>query len=326
MHALVAFLKGAVTRIPNPGVYGCYVVKGGNIYAFDRSAGLQAGVPMESDVDFNVPAEALDKALARMKEVQAMTVEDDGVQGTAVTIKSGRLRATIKCNTDPAPDIPTLGDEWTACPQEFTAGLALAIPFLGERGWSMGIRLKAGRMTALNNASMIDISIPGLALDGEVLLTKAAAEFLIAQGVPDQYQTEGSAISFRWDDGRWVRTQLLNDKMQASVDDLIERTFAPIKKWFDIDDEFREAYADAVALSDDRLVFTDAGFDVRKADMDSHVDFARLPPGHRSYWDHKIIGKVLGCAARWNPTPHPAGCPFTGDNFRGIVMGIAKWM
>lgn len=321
MHELVAFLKEAVTRTPNAGINGCYIVRNGHIYS--RTPGLQAGVPMESEINFNIPAHALDKALARMKEISELAIDDE--QST-VTITAGRLRTTIKCNTQDPPDMPSLPKKWKPCPPDLVTGLSLALPFIGERGWSLGIRLKTGKITALCNTSAIDISVKGLTLPNELLLTKETADFLIAQGAPDQYQAEEVAILFRWNDGRWVRAQLLNDKMQSNVDSLFDKAHEKVDKWFAVDEAFREAFADACALSDSRLKLSETGFDVRQSDMDAHVNWNGFPVGHVSFWEQKCLEKVFACAERWSPLRYPGGCPFVGENFRGVAMGITKWM
>jgi len=311
MHEIISFLKDAVTRGPTPGIVGCYIVRGGSIYA--RNQAMQAGVAMASEVEFSVPADEFDAALGRMKEVQSLTVDND-----SITIKAGRLKATIKCDTDEPPPLPNMPSEWLACPAGLTAALSLARPFLGERGWSQGIRLMDGHVTALSNPSGIDISVEGLKLE-PALITEDVAAFLITQGNPDEYHASEDALMFRWANGRWLRAQLLTDKMPD-----VERLFAaagdetPVA----ITPEWRQAYEDAAALSDGTVKLTKDGLHSLKGASSSVVEILTdVPNDHVSFWATKIFDPIVACAQSWNPAAHPSAALFKGHNLRGVVMG-----
>src|SRR5262245_53304738 len=106
MHDVIGFLRQAVDRNPNAGVKGCYIMRSGMIYA--RGMALAAGGPYPYDVELNIPADPMDRALKRMKDVGPLEIDGD-----TITVKAGRLRTKIKCSTMYAPEPPDMPEEWT---------------------------------------------------------------------------------------------------------------------------------------------------------------------------------------------------------------------
>lgn len=314
MHAIIAFLKDAVTRTPNGGITSCYIVREGSIYA--RNQALQAGVAMDSEVAFSVPADELDAALARMQQVESITVEEGSIQ-----LKAGRLRATIKLNQDEPPPLPLMPTRWLPCPKNLVEALALARPFIGERGWSQGIRLMNGRVTAMCNIAGIDVVVDGLQLE-PVLLPDITAAFLIAQGAPSEYAAADGSLTFRWPDGRWLRAQLLTDKM-PDVDIILGPADSPCP--VPITADWRQAYEDAAALSDGVISLTPDALLAARGAAHTRIEIQTpVHEGHLSHWTAKVIGPIIACAAEWNPAAYPQPAVFRAPGLRGVVMGIRR--
>lgn len=316
MHDIINFLKGAVNRTAAGTVMGCYVVKNGSITA--RNESMQAGVEMDSEIEFNVPAEEFEAAIARMKTVGGIEFS-----GSEVTVKGGRLRSTIMCVDAEPPEVPALPDAWSAAPAGLAAALKLATPFLNDSGWSSGVRLMEGRITAIKNTGGIDISLPGLDMLA-TLLTGECAEFIGAQGDPAEFAHQGTAVVFRWQDGRWLRVQAMNAEMPEMVERILADagTDAPIE----ITPEFREAYADAAALSDGTVILHPGGLRGVKgaAQNDIEIEIDGLPAGHASRWQTKVLDPVVACATHWNPAASPKPALFRGPSLRGVVVGIVR--
>jgi len=319
MHEIIAFLKNAVSRGNMSGVLGCYCIRDGSIYS--RNMFIQAGIAMESGVDFNVPADAFDAVLGRMKEIQSLTV-DDGV----VTIKAGRLRSAIRLNMDDPPGLPDMPTKWQRTPPGLAAALSAAKDHLGEQGWQTCVRLMDGRVTAFRSQSGIDIAVPGLVIEPSLLVLDVV-EFLIAHGGSDEYARQENAICFRWDDGRWMRAQFYDAEMpEEIVSNIFDNagTEIPVA----ITAAFREAYADVAAMTDSIVQMTPDGFQGRTGDVaNSAVEFKikGLPKGHISYWDKNFLGPVIAQSTAWNPTTWPAPSYFEGPGVRGVIVGRTRW-
>lgn len=321
MHDIVAFLKGAVDDSDTAGVYACYVVREGCIYAYNGT--LQAGLPFDGKVAFNIPAAELNRALDRMSEIQTLTIKD----GT-VRIKAGRLSATIRCNTEEAQPPPAMPEEWQDSPPGLCAALALAKPFMDndQTRFTSCTRLMTGRVTAMNGVNGIDVAVKGLELEHPILLTAKVVEFLIAQGDPDGLHLDENYLLMSWEDGRWARAQLYHGAMANTVDQILENAGkkAPVA----MDAAWREAYADASGLSaNDAIQLTSTSLNTKNDRADGVVEHETkgLPKDHTTYWTLKALNPVVAIAQAWNPASYPAPSLFTGPGFRGVVLGRNRW-
>ena len=320
MHDILKFLSGIPDRTPGSGIFSCYVVDGTSIRASSRARGMTAGVPTPSPISFAVPAIEMDAALSRMKEVTELTIEDD-----TLIVRGGRLRTSIQLCADEAAQPPTLPEEWVKLRPGFVDLLKMALPFTGDRRWTQGIRLWAGKVTAISGAAGIDLDAPGLAIEPAALLPAEAASFLIEQDDPAQVALADGCLVCRWDNDRWLRVQLLNEEMP---EDTIRAVFgkggdlAPVL----IDDDARAAYEDAAALSDGTVWVRRSGFEGKKGVARATVahEMEALDEAHVSAWSVKNLDAVMKCATAWNPGSFPDISLFVGKGMRGLICGMSK--
>lgn len=312
MHSLVDFLKRAVGE---GGTAGCYICRGGLIYA--QNGALQAGAPFDAPFELNLPAGELEAALGRMGGEPLLNARDG-----LLVLRQGRLRSTLRgVLGEPTPPAELGGPGWLPVPAALPWALAAAAPFVGEAGWSQGVRLGEGRVTAINNRCGVTIDVEGLALEAPVLLPREAAEF-IGSTAPQEYRADAGALLFRWPDGRWLRAQLLAYAMPPQVDGLFEKvgTAAPVP----ITDAWREAYADAAALAAERVTLRHDRLVVEGANSVTEIACASegLPPEHRSVWSTKVLSSVAPLAMSWNPGAWPENAAFVGVGLRGLCVGV----
>lgn len=319
MHDLVSFLKKAISRLPNAGVMGCYCIRDNAIYA--RSAGLMAGVTMESAAEFNVPAAEFESALGRMKEITALSFD-----GASLAIRAGRLKATIQCVQDEPPAVPAMPspNAWSPCPVNLLDVLKAVMPFMAESGVYASIRIMGDRVTAMNNRSGVDITLPGVAML-PALLSADAVDFLVGQDTPpDEYTVDNGAAVFRWHDGRWLRAQMVAGDWPDIVEKILDSvgTAAPVE----VTREWRDAYADASALSDGTVQMTPKGLRALRGagSADVEIDITALPDNHNSYWPTAQLDSIVPLATHWNPAAYPEPSLFVGHNVRGVLVGLRR--
>lgn len=322
MHDVVAFLKDAVKRGAGAmGVQNCYLSDGAMVRAANDV--LHAGIDWPSGAVFALPADAVDAFLSRVDDVKSIDVNE-----RAVVLKSGRLRSSIDLRHDEPEPAPPLPEEWNPVPATFVTALKIAQGFTdptatGNRLWQSAVRIWSGRVTACNGRCLVDIDVGNLPMEDPKLLGKAAVDFLVTQGNPDEFGTDKNTITFRWDDGRWVRCQVVNTEMsEANLVGIFSKvgTETPCT----IDEGFRVAYADAAALSDNTIGLTETGFRAVKENIRSDVEVeSDLPEGHSSQWGTKDLGIVLGVATAWNPAAYPdVPALFVGPMMRGVIVGL----
>lgn len=324
MHDAIAFLRDAVKRGSDVrGAQGCYIINPTSIRASNDI--LHAGIDWESGASFVLPADAVDAFLGRTTEITNIKVTEKNV-----IFSAGRLKSTIERRYEEPEPAPVLPEDWLPVPSGFTTSLKIAKQFINElasggRIWQAGVRLWDERITACSGAIAVDMKCPGLMIERPKLLGKGPLEFLIAQGDPDEFGVDHSTISFRWDDGRWVRSKLYDAEMPEK---LIEQMFtekagtdAPVP----INDDWRAAHADAMALGDGSLGLTITGFRVMKNHIETDISLdVDVPTDHSSWWSSKDMGNMLAIATAWNPLAWPNPALFVGEGFRGIIAGVQR--
>lgn len=316
MKSTIEFLKRAVDRSGGP--RGCYIFRGGHAYA--QNGAFQAGAPLDlGGLDACVHAADLEAALGRMDGEPRIRAKDD-----LVVITHGRLRQTMRTFPGAEVDPAISRGEWHPAPATMAAALGRAAAFTGGTSWTKHVRLTDGRVVALHNKAGIDVEVPGMPLEGEVVVSVETAQYLAALEL-EEFQQQENALMFRWADGRWLRCQLQQERFgpAATIDKIFggAGTDAPCQ----ITDEWRAAYADAAALSDGHVQLLPDRFIVRKDSAVAEVACATpVPAGHSSRWETAVLDMVVAVAAAWNPAAVPEHVLFVGDGFRGVCMGFAK--
>lgn len=316
MHDICAYLKPVAERGNNAGSAGLYIVRDGIIYA--RTMGLAAGIAWPSKKDFAIPAQTLDDLLARMKEVKSIKVTPD-----EVVIKGGRIESAIKRWTDEPPPLPTFKEKWTKSPPGLVDAMKKAQPFIGDRSWQRGMVLETGKISASNAKALIEVEFKALKVPRQYILLPKVVDFLIAQGDPDEVHFVEHAISFRWEDGRWMHGQRLDDEMPDGImANIFERSGvdAPV----DIDASWIEALEDAIAMTDNKVLLTVKGFTALKESATTNIKFdVAVPKDHESCWFAKDLLSVFKLATAWNPDNDTVAF-FKGDGVRGAIAVMAK--
>jgi hypothetical protein len=317
VHETINFLKRALNRNPNAGMFGCYHVAEGFMYAQNET--LQAVAPLESSDTFSIPGEELEAALSRTNVDPHLALGDGHL-----TVKAGRLRATIPCVPGAPPSIFTRDVTWRPMPDSVVPALARALPFMiGNNiiGWTAGIRLMNDRLTTINNICGIDVALPGWESPPS-LVTKEGAEFLVADP-PAEYGVKPGALLFRWPDERSVQVQLIHQEMPALVDNIFAQAGqeAPVA----ITQDWREAFTDAAAISDETVELRRDYLKVGKGSSSYVIEVhSEVPPEHVSYWAAKVLTPMVATAESWNPLAHPKPALFRGPALYGVVMGVAR--
>lgn len=320
MHDFVAFLKDAVDRGPAPrGLSDTYIFDGKMIRAHNDT--LHAGIAWPSKKTFALPAIAVDNFLARAADVKKIKVEEN-----TVTLSSGRLSSTIDRRFEDPQPIPDMPEEWRDVPEGFLAALKVAVKFTADpaagsvRQWMTCVRLYEDRLTAGSGQILIDAIVPGLAAPVPVLLPKVTVDFLIAQGDPQKFWTTDKHATFLWEDGRWLRSKLVDDTMDEGIVQRIFTEMAGSKAPVKFDKEWGTALKDALALVDteniinvvpDQLI-------VRSKNITSTIELAtNVPVDHSSNWKGKDLLNVVGIADSWNPASYP--------HKPALFLGVGEW-
>lgn len=308
----IKFVRGAVRGQP---MYG---FDGGRVFA--RAPAILASYPVGHILGtFGMATSDVDGALSRMSSEPVASAGD----GTLL-LRSGRIRSTIDLlDYTPPGVVVEVDDSWTELPAGLYAALARVAPFISDSGtWNRSVKLDRGRILAMSSRSAVVIEVPDLDVAGHVALTDDTVEYLSKLDAPARWLLDGSAVAFAWTTGGWARCQSTALEWPAGIVDkvfaLAPRDDSPTT----VDDDFRDAFADVVALvsrgGEGTIEISPNGMR-GKSEHAQHVVDIPIAVELESLWSIRTLKPVMEVAQRWWPNPDGPS-RFEGDGIVGVAM------
>jgi hypothetical protein len=289
-----------------------YYVDGSKVYASDGRVTAAAPCPIEGT--FVVPAAELDAVMSKIEGELTFDLQPD-----KLVVKSGRFRSTIK-TLDPAGFSHLLP---TVAPKPLSSSvfdnLARLRAFISDSAthpWALCAYLHGGYAYGTNN-----VVVARVKCDGEIegLLPCWAIDFILHRETrPTQVGWDDSHMAFWWEDGSWMRSQLVAGQFPPQAVSLLDDGFdgmVPISK------DWKAAYEKVAALSEFEIRMDATAIRGGRGAADALVEEATPQLGDLSIaFNPAFLTPVLAEATMWDLSKHPR-VPFEGDNIRGIIMG-----
>lgn len=293
-----------------------YLVKDGMLWASDGRA--VAATPVDQDGHFLVPGAELGAVLDRMPEDYKVTLEPG-----ALKVRGGRRHGTLPIIAEPEVAYPEPDQGlWTEYTPALHAALWIIRPFISDNAihdWTLCACLAPDRVTATNNIVVAQAECPGLNAQG--LIPFWVIDFVHGQhSAPVSWYITDNHVAFKWADGTWFRSQLVNGIFNETALELVDAVEAPA---WEIPEEWRQAYEYVSSLSEDAVVI-EAGRLVGgrgKAAVEHETPDTPVPDGGSSSWNPKFLTKVIEAATHWDPGAWPKPTPWTGPGIKGLIVG-----
>lgn len=219
------FVQGAIKKNSLTPELEHYQIKNGRVTGFNGYMALSAPVPL--DLEAKPKADMFYKALSACGEAVSLRITPAG----RLHITSGGFKAFIPCIDKEVFEAAPQGARYV-CPAGLITAFKKLLPLVSEdasRPWAMGLLVDRGTYTATNNVVIIQV------WDGHQLPTFNCPRFAVAEvcrigEAPIEVQIDSNSVTFHYEDGRWLRTQLLSqewpaDKMNSVLN--IPNTQAP---------------------------------------------------------------------------------------------------
>lgn len=301
-----------------------YCINDGFIHA--TNGRLIAAAPFPDDRRYLVPARLFEKAMERMPtDNPKIEIEDDGIK-----ISSGRHRAKIKSATDGAVTLKPEGDI-IPVPVGFVEKLKAIRAFVSENAtqpFALCVLLDGEHMVATNNVSVVAAFEVGLP-DMYSMLPVTAVDFVLGRDThPKEIIYNADSMSFRWEDGSWMRSLLMDAKFPELAKTLIYD--APQPSW-EIPKDWRDVYDDVSSLATSTLQNDQAQVRFYKDKIvaghtggEFTVEVETPVPEGREFskWNPKYLTPVIEASEMFSPETWPKPAPFTGPLVAGVIMGM----
>lgn len=293
-----------------------YLVKDGTITASDGRSIACSDFPF--DGEFLVPGLEFEKILERMPNDPAIVVEDH-----YITIKSGRFRGRIQTLPMDAVQYSAPDGKWETPPERLVAALRIIRPFISEDGthiWSVSVCLCKDYILTTSNVVLAQCGVKGLKGDGQ-LVPAAVVDFVLQRKEKlSGWQLTDNYVAFQWEDGSWVKSQLIAAKYPESAFKLLENLNKP--KW-EIKAPWKQAFYMVAGLAEDEIrLYADRITGGRGHAEVEHDAETPVPESNEySSWSVRHLEPVLDVATHWQPELWPNPATYTGPGIRGLIIG-----
>lgn len=315
------FVMGAVAKKDLVPAMKHFNIKDGFVRSYNGMVGLCA--PISCDIDCNPHAETMYRAIENCDEVVALSLTPGG----KLSVKSGKFRALVPCIYEtvehPAPN----GKEILI---EDGKGLIQALkilePIIGDdaaRPWQAGVLLKNGSAYATCNIIAVEYWT-NFDLGHVVNIPAAAVREILRVGEPpERLQVEANSITFHYESGRWIRTQLLPTDW-PDFDKLL--TPGLMCNHTEIEPALWEACERLRKFTEPKMgdaIYFENGEAFTHRDRECGSSFLCESVRWTGIYNRNMLMLIQPLAKTADFTHWPRPCYFFGERLRGAIVGRA---
>lgn len=307
------FVQGSVARKDYQPALVHFHIQGGMIQGYNGVLSLCCPIALDLDVTPN--AVQLVKAVQGCSDTIALAVTPAG----RLSVKSGRYKAFVDCFPGGFPEIKPEGQK-VELAEPILPALKVLAPCVAEdasRQWARGVLFRGSSMFATNNVVLVERHFSNTFPLEMNLPLEAVSELLRIGEEPTYLLVAENAVTFFFDDNRWLRAQLYSNTwpdMGKVLDRPSNQGAVPFRS---------EDLAGLLPFLDDcgRVHLLDGVLSTSLADGEgAHVEIPGLPAG--GVYNASMLRLALERATTFDFATYPAPCLFTGDRLRGALIGM----
>lgn len=313
------FVKGAISKDPLVPELTHFRIANNRVTGFNGIMALSA--PIDTDIQASPHASTFYRAIS---SCEGPTTIEHKQESNQLLIRSGRMRVHVPCIENVGYNAMPQGESYPS-PPGLVEMLNTVAPFIGEdasRPWSLGAMFLGPYLYATNNICIVQLWT-GLGMPAINLPYFAIKELLRARVDPVRMQSDESSLTFHFEDGRWLRTQLFDILWPM---ELINKIFTAIEiqtpvslpqdfaATVDLLYGFMEGKSDPVYFNAGGISSTETGATGAFFEVDPP-----LPEGPCFSIHHLRL--IAHNAHAMDFTAYPDPCVFYGKSMRGVALG-----
>ena len=309
------FVQGAVAKKTFIPELTHFCIEDSFIRSYNGSLALNSPIPL--DINCKPKAIPFVQAIRKCTETVTMSLTPTG----KLSIKSGAFRALVDCIDGETPHVLPTGERFDFNGETFVKTLKALQPFIGDDAsvsWSNGVLLSGTSAYATNNVIVVEAWL-GTQFPIKCNLPHKTVKEIVRIGLPPIYGVmDDMSITFFYEDGRWIRSNLLNSEwpdvasmlnIACNPTPIREDLFVALESLKDLTDEYGRVY-----LRDNRI--STAVHDTEGASYE-------LPDLQiEGVYQIKMLSLLSKIAVSADFSFYPRPCPFFGHTTRGIIVGL----
>lgn len=309
------FVQGAVGKKEFIPAITHFCIEEGTVRAYNGTIALSS--PIACDLNCKPKAVPMVQAIAKCETTISLSMTPTG----RLSIKSGSFRAFVECIEETQAHVLPEGEIIYFDGEMLLRGIKTIQDFIGNdasRPWATGILLKGQSMFATNNVCLIEYWV-GATFPHVVNIPRAAVAEMIRINEPPIYaQIAEKSITFHYEDGKWVRSQLYSTEW-PDLERVLDRACDPIK----INPElFTGLETIKPFMNKLGQVFLKEGFMHTHPEVTEGASFDIAWPHGEAIYSLEMLRLLQGVAHTIDFDLYPAPCIFYGDRIRGAIIGM----
>lgn len=311
------FVQGAVGKKDLLPAMTHFQIQNGHVRSYNGTLAISSPLPF--NIDCCPKADQLVKAIGQCEEVITLSMTPGG----KLRVQSGKFRAFVENTIDtgfhPVPEGEPLSFDGAAL---FDA-IKILYPFIGNdasRPWTNGILLNGQSAFATNNTCIVEFWL-GNPFPRQINIPRAAIkEMLRVDEAPTHGQLAGNSITFHYDDGRWIRTQLLGTEWPFEmIAKILNRDNKPVA----VPEDLWPAITKLNRLSDgSNRIYIDHGLLTThtEEEVGGSVEVDGLE--FQGCYNIAMLALLEGVVTHADFTLYPEPALFFGSRLRGAIVGM----
>lgn len=314
MLKALKFVQGAIAKNTFHPELAHFYIGDGKIKSYNGALGLCS--PIALDIEACPKAGPFVKAIQTCQETVAIHL----TEAKRLAIKSGSFKAFIDCVETDLPNIEPEGTH-VELNGEFLPAIKKLFPFIADdasRQWARGILFKGQSAFATNNICIVEHWLETKFPVEANVPQEALRELLRIGEEPKSLQVNETSMTFHFEDGKWLKTQLY----ETEWPDLSLILNKPSKQ-----ESFVENFFDAIEnllpfVNDSNcILFSSEEITTNKeAELGSSIALVGLPDECSFNAKQLLLLKSIANTIDFKMYPEP--CLFYGDNIRGAIVGM----
>lgn len=309
------FVQGSVAKKDFLPALTHFVIEDGYVRGFNGTLALCSPIPF--DIACKPKAATLIKAIGNCEESILLSMTPTG----RLSVKSGKFKAFIDCVEGDTVHAMPEGDTVVIDGAVLLQAFKVLAPFIGDdasRPWSNGILLKGASAYATNNITLVEYWT-GVNVAEPLNIPRAAVrELLRIDEAPVSVQLSDKSITFHFDGGRWLRTQLF-DTEWPDLARVLNRESAPQPLNAELFDALKTVQPFVDKLG--RIHFTPGRV---QTSLEEGEGAGYDLPGfeHTGIYQIEMLKLLEGTAQAIDWSTYPNPCMFFGERLRGAIIGM----
>lgn len=310
------FVRGAVSNKSANIEMQYFMIEGGHIRATNGVMSL--GAPIDLGISCSPRADVFYKAIGQCKDVVSLKYLENTDR---LSVGSGKFRAFIPCMSTKGLHPRPSGIQVQADGQALYSAFEKLEKFVCKddlRPWTNGVLLKGQSAFATNNVCLVEFWI-GVELPFVANVPLPAVKEVLSAGAPDALLMDASSITFWYDDGRWIKTQLYADEW-PNLSNILESPATPVA----IPDDLFVGLKAVKEFSDkeDRRVWFRDGMICASLYDDDAATYKVEGLAQHGCYRAEMLGLLEGVATTADFSTYPEPVVFYGDRIRGAILGL----